>query len=173
MYVDDNKGRLPNPSWACRVIDLELNKNGKGPYIQDNLFTYVKDKAMWLCPSLRPEMKLPDFGTSSENYSKYTWAQNRGNYEGREVSSNYMWVHLTASGMIVSGTSASRITKPSEAAMFYELPYWGSPPHYNTPGLALRGRMMGGNVGFFDGHVKFIIHNYDNVWGVLSSKGWE
>lgn len=172
VYVDDNKGRLPNPSWACRIIDLELNRNGKGPYIQDNLHSYLKNDQIWLCPSLNPAMRLPDFGVGSENYSKYTWSQDRGTYGGIKSYSNYMWVHLLSTGRIVSGTSASDIVRPSKATMFFELPYWGSPPHFNTPGLALRGRTMGGNVGFYDGHVKFIIHHYDNVWGIMSPQGW-
>lgn len=173
MYIDDNKGRFPNPSWGCRILDLELYKNGKGPYVQDQLHSYVKDDRIWLCPSLKPETKLPDYGTTSENYSKYAWAQNRGTYEGKTAYTNYLFNCMNAvTGFMVSGSSVSLVTKPSEATVFFELPYWGSPPHFNSPGTALRGRTMGGNVGYVDGHVKFIIHNYQNVWGELSPKGW-
>lgn len=174
-YVDDYNGKFMRVSWTCRVLDIVINNKSQGPYAQDCLYEYVRSSSVWLCPSLKPNMKLPDFG-SGENYSAYTWADNRGTLlKTRRAASNYMWnsVRPSPRGIVeVSGSSVSEIVRPTKATMWFELPYWGDPPHLSTEGSKLRGKLMGGNIGFYDGHVAFIKHDYENMWVQMGNQGW-
>lgn len=173
LYIEDYGGRFPSPSWSARVIDMLLYSRNQGPYIQDNLAKYVKNDKAWMCPSVKPNQKIPAF-TATEDYSIYTWADNRGTREGRRAYSNYMWIHIraTPSGYIpVSGRLASDIVRTTKATMFFELPYWSDPPHFSSGGK-YSGHLIGGNVVFFDGHVKLVLHNYQNAWAAMSNEGW-
>lgn len=59
MYVDDHNGRLPNISYFCRLFDVSTRNRNIGPYQQDLLGKYTRTKGVWLCPSLKAGMYLP------------------------------------------------------------------------------------------------------------------
>jgi len=173
MYIDDNNGRFPWTSWHCRIIDMLLFKRKNGPYIQDSLHPYIKNNAIWLCPSMIPQARVPAYAPG-EDYSIYTWADNCGATVGKDAASNYMWNHARSWGLaLVSGTPASLVTRPTKATTFFELPYWSTPPHLSSGNNPYQGNIMGLNIAFYDGHVKFIVHNYANVWSQLSNDGWQ
>ena len=172
MYVDDWGGRFPVTSWHCRIIDMLLFHRSGGPYIQDCLYKYIKNDRIWLCPSFTRNDRVPAY-MPGEDYSIYTWADNCGATVGKNAASNYMWNHARSWGLtLISGTTTSLIVRPTKAVMFFELPYWASPPHLASGTNRYRGNLMGLNIAYFDGHVKFVVHNYENVWSEMSNDGW-
>jgi prepilin-type N-terminal cleavage/methylation domain-containing protein/prepilin-type processing-associated H-X9-DG protein len=189
LYVDDSAGRFPNSPgmFYCRLLDLSQGSstpsggNGAkaiGPYAMDLIDKYIKNREVWLCPSLKPDQTVPNFDWP--NLGPWTWRTNclgsevarlSGPNANKRTASNYMWTHFWCSHKsnahyLVSGQPASGVKHPSMAVMFYEMPYWYPEvcPH-QTGG-------WGTNLVFYDGHVKTErnnIHPYlDWSW-----RGWE
>ncbi len=191
LYVDDNAGRfIDSPNmYYCRLLDIAHGvrspQDSRGPYAMDLLDRYIRNKTVWLCPSLGPDQTIPNFtgvdhgGDGWVNLGPFTWRTNClgsqvtsmiGPNASRRTPSNYMWTHLWCSRANrhypVSGQPASRIRRPSMAVTFYEMPYWYPEicPH-QTGG-------WGTNLVFYDGHVRT---ERNNIHPFLdwSWRGWE
>lgn len=173
-YVDDNNGRfIDSPNmWFCRVLALAQGDPGTGPYMQDLLDRYIKNRSIWMCPSLRPETHLPISdvlpGIHLENH---TYRENGGS-KVRDAVSSYLWNHIAhgnGTQFRVSGSPTSAIKRPTKALMFIELAYVrNTQPHGS-------GLNRGVNMVFFDGHVKYVgqsDYSYMNPFYQWSWAGW-
>lgn len=176
-YVDDYNGRFPDSPglWSCKYFAVMDSMPISGPFMQDLLAKYVRSSAVWLCPSVKPNDKIPpppDHPTVIGIYR--TWTTGTG--AGKDTPTNYAWNHMrykkgntTGVTIMVSGTSVSLIVRPTKAVMFTEFPYWAPTPHKLS---ANKGYAASVSVVFYDGHVKLT-----RVTGhspeVLSWQGWE
>lgn len=179
MYTDDWNGKFMDGAgmYQCRLAYLaQVDLSGRsavGPYMQDCLEKYIRNKGVWLCPSItNMNARLPvAYAGQGLNWNRVMWNQSGGAYpQNKTTYSNYDWIHARYSfkdGIYkkVSGTSVSAIVHPTKALMFFEIPYWPSatPPH-----------KLGMNVVFFDGHVTQYKYSSD-FWVEChgGSEGWE
>lgn len=177
VYLEDNRDRFPPTNWGWRVGGIEHGgqpANSKNiPRMQDYLAPYVKNATVWMCPSLKPTQQI------AGGYTE-TWMDNCGETTalGRRSPTNYLWnsprqnpVTGRWNDEYLNHRSTSEIIRPSEAIMWIELPYKG--PHLSSGAPWGGGDVGGGNVAFFDGHMKFWVHNYGNLWASHSYDGWD
>ncbi|MCE5199332.1 MAG: prepilin-type N-terminal cleavage/methylation domain-containing protein [Armatimonadota bacterium] len=197
-YVDTWNGFLPGGKpdaatgyylepYHCRIADASWTGNSWGftsnrRYMQDFLAPFIKSADVWICPSINQNSKFP--GTN------YRWSQNTGSGKDaagnncntwvRKAPTNYAWTFMylgrsgnQAQNKYASGASTSKISRPSKAMMFLEMPWWSlnDMPHKS-------GNSEGVNLSFYDGHVKFTRPpadkdgSYTSGWGAYAQYGW-
>lgn len=173
QYNEDWNNKFMNSPgmYYCRLFALAQKTGLNGPFQQDLLHPYLKNTAVWLCPSLKPNMLCPEAPGHNNVYGSYRYIDNRGIRV--KAASNYMWIHnywsvRKGTHVPVSGTSTSKIIRPSKAMMFLEFPYWNPMPH----SLDADGWKAATNVSYFDGHVKLVKHLANNYMNI-SCLGWE
>jgi prepilin-type N-terminal cleavage/methylation domain-containing protein len=181
IYVDDNGGRLPdNPGLTYGRVFWLMDKtpSEQGPYIQDLMFQYLRSNQIWLCPSLKPNMQIPN-SSYDTRWSAYKYADNRGvTKKCASAASNYMWIHVrshydVSSGKFVGikagGKLVSEMRSPSKVIVFIEFPYWTPSPHKVFDRDSKGSVFIGTNQGHYDGHVSFA---RDSNWA-YTWRGWE
>ncbi|MHB9035787.1 MAG: prepilin-type N-terminal cleavage/methylation domain-containing protein [Armatimonadota bacterium] len=194
-YVDSWNGCIPGGQadaatgyyrepYHCRIADAAWTGNNWGftstrRYMQDFLTPYIKSADVWMCPSINLNAKFP--GTN------YKWNQNTGSgYQGsawaRRAATNYAWTFMylgrksngQPENKYASGANTAKISRPSKAMMFMEMPWWSlaDMPHKS-------GESEGVNLSFYDGHVKFTRPptpkgdgSYTTGWGAYAQYGW-
>ncbi|MBI2844444.1 MAG: prepilin-type N-terminal cleavage/methylation domain-containing protein [Armatimonadetes bacterium] len=181
-YMDDYDGRFMYVLSYNRIFGLAYNQlpPTSGPYMQDVLAKYIKNRTIWQCPSSkRNEYPLAPYrGTlgSMEMYAKYKYADNSGCILGPErytwSAYMYRWVYpiydpksgLSYSGGLISNLKVSQIAKPSATLMFAEWPEFLSIQHKS-------GQYWGMNVVYLDCHTRFARQN-SYLWGTRGKDWW-
>ncbi len=199
MYMDDNNCRFMsaedyNLMWAAMnnkiFPDLSSNVPGAGldvprswgPYAQDLLFKYVRNQAVWMCPSLAMNERYPTCewnvpGVDAHHSENFRAMDSIGQTQ-TSTPTTYMWRYwrwhvytdsppsggnavdytqtLGASGTTPPMGDADVVT-PSKCPMFWDQPCW-RPAHPTAASVQQSlAHQIGANVVYFDGHVKAVI----------------
>lgn len=175
MYVDDNNSRLPSISYFCRLFDVVQRQRKLGPYQQDLLGKYTRTKGVWLCPSLKPEMHLPQEPSEPLPYNRYTWQANGGSKAPYlDYYSNYMWIHWVYNGstpFVISGKPSTVCKQSTKAVTFLEMPYWLTASNAAGPHSGGKGENFV-NYSFYDGHVQRIRSGTHGWQKAINMGGW-
>src|SRR6266852_2360840 len=128
MYVQDYDEHLPNAcAWGKAWLHGDsakecppLVKAGVPAYLQEMLAPYVKNEAVWYCPSVGRDHALgvsnPKVKTMGDNGTSYIW-----NYE--TISVPYGPLKGKPS-VRMSGEALAAIPRPAEAPLLWDMPYW-------------------------------------------------
>ncbi len=164
MYVQDYDEAMPNAcswgkAWLHGPAATEcppIRRAGAPAYAQELLQPYVKNADVWFCPSTGR--------TKALNVSNPSEVQNRG-----QNGTSYIWNHMTQTvpygplrgrpSVRVSGLSIASIPRPSEAPVFWDMPYWAPVPGATcaqaTDPRYISVHMKGVDALYADTHVKF------------------
>ena len=177
LYVQDYDEHLPNAcSWGKAWLHGDAAKEcppevsaGVPAYVQELLAPYVKNEAVWYCPSVGREHALgvsnAKVKTMADNGTSYIW-----NYETNPVTQGPL---KGKPSVRVSGLALAAVPRPSEAPLLWDMPYWNqdfpgcpSDPRYQTA------HAKGVYVVYADTHAKF--SHYQNVpnQGKCSEDWW-
>lgn len=172
--------RLPNSAVVTQSgysqADGQPPGHHNGPFIQWKLRPYIKNQAVWMCPSLKPTMNYPP---GYQTVERYTYSYNFGYKAGPPVNkvllqapTNYMWHNVWRApwswniAHMVSGARASKMLHPTRALLYFEAPFWyaGRTPHGGGSGFGI-------NCAFADGHVKYLTTG-ENPYYIWGWTGW-
>jgi prepilin-type N-terminal cleavage/methylation domain-containing protein len=167
MYIQDYDEHLPNAcAWGKAWLHGDALKEcppevaaGVPAYVQELVAPYVKNEAVWYCPSIGKSHALgvsnPKVKTMGDNGTSYIW-----NYETQAVTEG---PQKGKPSVRVSGIALAAIPRPAEAPLLWDMPYWNqdiagcpaSTPQYQTA------HAKGVFAVYADSHAKF--SHYRNV----------
>jgi prepilin-type N-terminal cleavage/methylation domain-containing protein/prepilin-type processing-associated H-X9-DG protein len=137
LYVQDYDETLPSArtygAWWTRADP----KGWPPPFARDQLMPYVKNEAVWNCPSIALDKPMyganPKVGTYRDNQTTYFWnfyCQERGRGSKSEL---------------LAARSLAGVPYPAEQPMWWDIPYWRTDSVH----------MGGVNAVFLDGHAHY------------------
>ncbi|MBI2844443.1 MAG: prepilin-type N-terminal cleavage/methylation domain-containing protein [Armatimonadetes bacterium] len=180
MYIDDYNGRFMYVACYNRVIAIVCNFASPtgGPFMQDVLAKYIKNRGVWQCPSSRRnEYPLKPYEGKLgawEPYAKFKYADNSGCILGPErytwAAYMYRWIYTVYTDNRptvqhpISNLTLAEVAKPTSALMFTEWPEFYSVQHKS-------GDQWGMNVVYLDCHTRFIKFG-SYFWGNRGLDWW-
>jgi prepilin-type N-terminal cleavage/methylation domain-containing protein/prepilin-type processing-associated H-X9-DG protein len=188
MYMQDYDEKLPGCcmwgrawSWGAFGGPLELmgkcqqdgiNKTSPptntylGPeqnpprFLQELLHPYVKNAALWFCPSVDRRRVFgtdPTWPTYAYNGTTYIWNW----YADPQYSPNPF---SKGKAITISGLAVAAIPKPSEAPVVWDMPYWNPIKSPCTNTSLPPAHAKGVNALYADAHAKFSPFNGRIAW---------
>jgi prepilin-type N-terminal cleavage/methylation domain-containing protein/prepilin-type processing-associated H-X9-DG protein len=143
MYMQDYDETIP---WSClgrlwqarRPVDYQ-NVRPDDVYAPEMMRPYVKNDKVWYCPSTGPDYVWKEAWSSpfSVNGTSYS-------FNMMCIAANSCQPQSWSTPYFFAGKPVASFPAPSDAPLFYEMPYM-------TPGAPHNDRF---NVLFLDGHVK-------------------
>jgi prepilin-type N-terminal cleavage/methylation domain-containing protein/prepilin-type processing-associated H-X9-DG protein len=161
LYVQDYDETTPSAMTYGRWWTKLAPKTWPPPFARDQLMPYVKNEALWFCPSI-PRSRIfhpPNAknGTFADNETSYFW-----NYACQERGRG-------PKGEVLAARSVAAVPYPAEQPMFWDIPYWGLDSVH----------MHGVNAVFLDGHARWariVDESYsgnEDYYGLHSCDGFE
>jgi prepilin-type N-terminal cleavage/methylation domain-containing protein/prepilin-type processing-associated H-X9-DG protein len=162
MYTQDYDETIPSSktygAWWTKVVP----KSWPPPFAKDQHLPYVKNEAVWFCPSvaLDKPMHPPSHKTATyrDNQTTYFWnfyCQERGRGSKSEL---------------LAARSVASVPYPAEQPMWWDIPYWAADSVHQK----------GVNAAFLDGHAKWgridVAEGYsanNDYYGMHSCDGFE
>jgi len=175
MYLDDNGSRFAPCVEGSRLSDVldwgkKLLTEANGPYPEDFLVPYTRSTAVWLCPTVNTHEIVPYLpgGADHRGDQVVRWSDNHGMVclAAKRAISSYVFSHWCRGGMVSGRLVSERVVNATKAAVFKEMPYWGSRTNHSDK------NGYGINIAFCDGHVKFMRTKATDVWGEWATEGW-
>jgi prepilin-type N-terminal cleavage/methylation domain-containing protein/prepilin-type processing-associated H-X9-DG protein len=137
LYVQDYDETTPSANIYGRWWNPVSKRNGPDPFARDQLMPYVKNEAIWYCPSISIDSPLhppqPKIGTFRDNQTSYFW-NSTCQQRGRLAKTENLFAR-----------SIAAVPYPADQPMFWDIPYWGKESIH----------MHGLNSVFLDGHAKW------------------
>jgi prepilin-type N-terminal cleavage/methylation domain-containing protein len=179
MYAQDYDERLPNAcAWGKAWLHGDSAKEcppivaaGMPAYLQEILGPYVKNEAVWYCPSVGRGHPLgvsnPKVKTMADNGTSYIW-----NYETQPVPYGPL---KGKPSVRVSGRALAAIPRPAEAPLLWDMPYWNElsapgctrgDPLYQSP------HARGVHVVYADTHARFSHFHNSPTMSKCSEDWW-
>jgi prepilin-type N-terminal cleavage/methylation domain-containing protein/prepilin-type processing-associated H-X9-DG protein len=161
MYIQDYDERIPSSKSLGRWWTL-LTAAWPPPFARDQLMPYVKNEAIWYCPSIALDRPLwppsAKTGTYRDNQTTYQWntvCSERGRGPKTEL---------------LSARPLAAVPYPSQQPMWWDIPYWATDSVH----------MHGVNAVFLDGHARWAridepagYGGADDYYGQHSCDGFE
>jgi prepilin-type N-terminal cleavage/methylation domain-containing protein/prepilin-type processing-associated H-X9-DG protein len=169
LYAQDYDERLPN----CNSWGYAWTTGVAERYIQQLTAPYVKNEAIWFCPSVGRDRLMGDPGLQSSKVK--TYGQN---------GTTYIWNHQTESpsygpykghkSVTVSGMALAGIPRSAEAPVLWDMPYWNGICKPWTEYRDLQSpHAKGVNATYADGHAKFShFKNSSDIRGGCGEDWW-
>ena len=161
MYIADFDGVFP-VYWT----DGPLNQR----YCFQKIAPYVKNLQVFICPS--HDISRFDWDTWTGNAGYTMWAAGGGTGIGYNMALG-AWVDFDATHKWDTGIAEAEIDKPAECVMISDCRYGGKSfyPNSGTTYLAIV-HNNGANVGWCDGHAKYVKENDRAAVGGTTNTYW-
>jgi prepilin-type N-terminal cleavage/methylation domain-containing protein/prepilin-type processing-associated H-X9-DG protein len=137
MYTQDYDETVPSARTFGRWWTKYDPRSWPEPFARDQLMPYVKNEALWNCPSIPLDRiffpPLAKVGTFRDNQTTYFW-----NYFCQERGRG-------PKGEMLAARAIAGVPYPAEQPMWWDIPYWATDSVHQH----------GVNAVFLDGHAKW------------------